>query len=207
MLPKSTLVIGPPLTGQTVHRVGFKTVVETRRETTLRFGDLEIAAVHAKHTRRRWVVSPATDPLGFIIHGSSTVYFAGDTAFFDGMENLHERIDIALLPIETWGARVPEHRHLSPRSAAQALTLLKPRVAIPIHWGTLYLPGSAYAGKDDTYAWFQRTRHRPEQFREQAREFGSDARVHILDPGQSIVIEHVPRVREARDQATPVDAS
>jgi L-ascorbate metabolism protein UlaG (beta-lactamase superfamily) len=196
-LPKSTLLIGPPLTGQTVHRIGFKTVVETRRETTLRFGDLEIAAVHARHTRRRWVVSPPTEPLGFLIHGSSTVYFAGDTAFFDGMENLHERIDIALLPIETWGARVPEHRHLSPRSAAQALTLLRPRVTVPIHWGTFYLPGSAYAGKDDTYAWFQRTRRRPEQFVALAAEVAPDTEVRVLDPGQAMAVTHVGPTADA----------
>jgi len=35
-------------------------------------------------------------------------YFAGDTGLFDGMEDLHERIDLALLPIETWGVRPPE---------------------------------------------------------------------------------------------------
>ena len=72
------------------------------------------------------------------------------------MDDLHDRIDVALLPIETWGVRPPEGRHLSPRTATKALSLLKPRVAVPIHWGTLYLPGSAYAGKQATYAWFQK---------------------------------------------------
>ena len=196
MLPKSSLVVGPPLTGQTIHRVGFKTVIETRRDTTLRFGDLEIAAVHARHTRRRWVVSAATEPLGYVIHGSSTVYFAGDTALFDGMEDLHERIDVALLPIETWGARVPEHRHLSPRSAAHALTLLKPRVAVPIHWGSLYLPGSAYTSKEATYAWFQRTRRRPEQFAALAADVAPGTGVCLLDPGESVTL----------DEARPGDA-
>ena len=197
MLPKSSLVVGPPLTGQTIHRVGFKTVIETRSDTTLRFGDLEIAAVHARHTRRRWVVSAATEPLGYVIHGSSTVYFAGDTALFDGMEDLHERIDVALLPIETWGARVPEHRHLSPRSAAHALTLLKPRVAVPIHWGSLYLPGSAYTGKEATYAWFQRTRRRPEQFAALAAELAPDSGVCLLDPGESVTLD------ESRPRGVP----
>jgi len=197
LLPKSAVVIGPPLTGQTVHRVGFKTVVETRRDTSLHLGELEIEAVHAKHTRRRWVVSPATEPLGFLIHGSSTIYFAGDTGLFDHMEELHDRIDLALLPIETWGVRPPEGRHLSPRTAAHALTLLQPRMAVPIHWGTLYLPGSAYAGKQGTYAWFQHTRRRPEQFAELAAELAPDVDVHLLDPGQSI---EVPRVEPPRQE-------
>lgn len=188
LLPKSAVVIGPPLTGQTVHRVGFRTVVETRRETTLHLGEIDVTAVHAKHTKRRWLLSAATEPLGFIIHGSSTIYYAGDTAVFEGMEDLHERIDVALLPIETWGVRPPEGRHLSPRTAVEALALLKPRLAVPIHWGTFYLPGSTYAGKEVDYAWFQRIKRRPETFSALAAERAPEVGVCILDPGQSMTI-------------------
>jgi L-ascorbate metabolism protein UlaG (beta-lactamase superfamily) len=192
LLPKSAVVIGPPLTGGTVHRVGFKTVVETRRDTALHLGGLEIVAVHARHTRRRWILSSPTEPLGFIIHGSSTVYFAGDTGLFDGMEDLHERIDLALLPIETWGMRPAQGRHLTPRTAAHALTMLQPRMAVPIHWGTLYLPGSAYAGKEATYAWFQHTRKRPEAFAALAAEMAPDVEVRLLEPGESMSVRPAP---------------
>ena len=189
LLPKSAVVIGPPHMGRTVSRIGFKTVVETRRDTSLHFGELEVLAVHARHTRRRWVVSPPTDPLGFIVQGSSTIYFAGDTGLFDGMDDLHARIDVALLPIETWGVRPPEGRHLSPRSAAHALSLLQPRIAVPIHWGTLYVPGSTYAGKQANYAWFQRTRRRPEQFAELAAVSAPGVEVRLLEPGESLSVE------------------
>jgi L-ascorbate metabolism protein UlaG (beta-lactamase superfamily) len=186
LLPKSAVVIGPPHMGRTVSQIGFKTVVETRRDTSLHFGGVEVMAVHARHTRRRWVVSPPTEPLGFIVHGSSTVYFAGDTGLFDGMDDLHERIDVALLPIETWGVRPPEGRHLSPRTAADALSLLRPRIAVPIHWGTLYVPGSAYAGKQATYAWFRRTLRRPEEFTRLAAEGAPDVDVRLLMPGEAL---------------------
>ena len=192
LLPKSAVVIGPPHMGRTVSRIGFKTVVETRRDTSLHFGDVEVMAVHARHTRRRWVVSPPTDPLGFIVHGSSTVYFAGDTGLFEGMDDLHDRIDVALLPIETWGMRPPEGRHLSPRTAADALSLLRPRIAVPIHWGTLYVPGSAYAGKQATYAWFQRTLRRPEEFARLAAEVAPDVEVRLLVPGDALTLEAAP---------------
>ena len=188
LLPKTAVVIGPPLTAQTVRRVGFKTVVETRRDTTLHLGEVEVKAVHARHTRRRWVVSMASEPLGFVVQGTSTIYFAGDTGVFEGMEDLHERIDVALLPIETWGVRPPEGRHLSPRSAVKALGLLRPRLAIPIHWGTLYVPGSAYVGREATYAWFRRTKRRPEAFSALAAETVPDVKVRVLDPGQSVTV-------------------
>jgi len=200
MLPKSAVVIGPPLVGRTVHKIGFRTVIETRRDTLLHVGDVDVMAVHASHTRRRWVLTPPTEPLGFIIQGSSTVYFAGDTALFDGMEDLHERIDVALLPIETWGVRPPEGRHMSPRSAAGALALLRPRIAVPIHWGTLYMPGSAYAGKQATYAWFQKTRKRPEEFAALAAEKAPDVEVRLLDPGESLTIEG--RENETSEEAS-----
>jgi len=192
MVSKSAIVIGPPLVGRTIHKVGFKTVIETRRDTVLHVGDVDVIAVHAKHTKRRWVLTPPTEPLGFIIRGSTTIYFAGDTALFEGMENLHDRIDVALLPIETWGVRPPEGRHLSPRTAAHALSLLRPRFAVPIHWGTLYLPGSAYAGKQATYAWFQKTRRRPEQFAALAADLAPDVDVCLLDPGEAITVEPHP---------------
>lgn len=192
MLPKHAVVIGPPLVGRTVHKVGFKTVIETRRDTVLHVGDVDVIAVHAKHTKRRWVVTPPTEPLGFIIQGSSIVYFAGDTALFDEMDQLHERIDVALLPIETWGVRPPEGRHMSPRSAATSLAMLEPRIAVPIHWGTLYLPGSAYAGKEATYAWFRKTRRRPESFAAMAAEAAPDVEVRLLDPGESLLVPPHP---------------
>ena len=199
MVSKSAVVIGPPLVGRTIHRVGFKTVIETRRETVLHVGDVDVVAVHAAHTKRRWVLSAPTEPLGFIIQGSATIYFAGDTALFDGMDDLHDRIDVALLPIETWGVRPPEGRHMSPRTATKALSLLKPRVAVPIHWGTLYLPGSAYAGKQATYAWFQKTRKRPEEFAALAAEVAPEVDVRLLDPGESLTVEP----REPADQGGP----
>lgn len=192
MLPKHAVVIGPPLVGRTVHKVGFKTVIETRRDTVLHVGDVDVIAVHAKHTKRRWVLTPATEPLGFIIQGSSIVYFAGDTALFDEMDQIHERIDVALLPIETWGVRPPEGRHMSPRSAATSLAMLEPRIAVPIHWGTLYLPGSAYAGKEATYAWFRKTRRRPEAFATMAADAAPDVEVRLLDPGEALVVPPHP---------------
>jgi L-ascorbate metabolism protein UlaG (beta-lactamase superfamily) len=134
------------------------------------------------------VVSAPTEPLGFIVHGGSTVYFAGDTGLFEGMDELHERIDVALLPIETWGMRPSEGRHLSPRTAADALRLLRPRIAVPIHWGTLYVPGSAYAGKQATYAWFQRTQRRPEEFRRLSGQAAPEVEVRLLDPGESLTV-------------------
>jgi L-ascorbate metabolism protein UlaG (beta-lactamase superfamily) len=45
-------------------------------------------------------------------------------------------VDVALLPVAGWGPRLPQGDHMNPSRAAEALKLLQPRIAIPIHWGT-----------------------------------------------------------------------
>jgi L-ascorbate metabolism protein UlaG (beta-lactamase superfamily) len=75
--------------------------------------------------------------LGFLVTGSERVYFAGDTDLFPELAELaSERLDVALVPIGGWGPRLGAG-HLDPRRAAQAIRLIKPRVAVPIHWGFL----------------------------------------------------------------------
>jgi L-ascorbate metabolism protein UlaG (beta-lactamase superfamily) len=73
--------------------------------------------------------------LGYLVSGSSRIYFAGDTDLFEGMRDLSTALDVALLPIGGWGPRLPPG-HLDPERAARALELLSPRVVVPIHWGT-----------------------------------------------------------------------
>ena len=58
---------------------------------------------------RRWMLPVM---VGFVIAGTRTVYFAGDTDVFDGMRNLG-RIDLALLPVAGWGPRLPPGHHLT----------------------------------------------------------------------------------------------
>ena len=70
--------------------------------------------------------------------GPKRVYFAGDTDLFPGMRDLGAAgLDVALVPIWGWGAKLGSG-HLDPVRAAESLALLKPRVAIPIHWGTFF---------------------------------------------------------------------
>jgi L-ascorbate metabolism protein UlaG (beta-lactamase superfamily) len=78
------------------------------------------------------------DGLGYIVEaGGQRVYFAGDTALFAGMADL-PALDAALLPVWGYGPTMGPG-HMDPEQAAEALTLLRPRLAVPIHWGT-FLP-------------------------------------------------------------------
>ena len=65
------------------------------------------------------------------------MYFAGDTDLFPGMADIASDLDLAILPVGGWGPTL-RSGHLDPITAAAALTLLRPRVAIAVHWGTLW---------------------------------------------------------------------
>lgn len=98
-------------------------------------GPLSVRATYAEHDGRRPPFGVRASAVGYVIAGSACVYFAGDTDLFFGMSDIAPELDVALLPVAGWGANLP-HGHLDPERAAYALALLRPRVAIPIHWGT-----------------------------------------------------------------------
>lgn len=69
---------------------------------------------------------------GAVVHaGGATVYHCGDTGLFGDMALLGEiyRPDVALIPI---GDRFT----MGPDLASRAAELIKPRIAVPIHYGT-----------------------------------------------------------------------
>jgi L-ascorbate metabolism protein UlaG (beta-lactamase superfamily) len=102
-------------------------------------GPVRVTAVRARHDARRRPFGLHAEPLGYVIRGSSSVYFAGDTDLFPAMGDLAGTIDVALLPVWGWGPALGPG-HLDPSRAAEAAALIEPRVAVPIHWGTLALP-------------------------------------------------------------------
>jgi len=118
---------------------GLGPVTEAAVGVEVGVGPVTVMAVPAVHDGRRWPRGPAPTPIGFMIRGSRSVYFAGDTDLFDEMADLRGSVDVALIPIWGWGPGVGPG-HLDPERAAAAVALIQPAVVIPIHWGTFALP-------------------------------------------------------------------
>jgi len=98
-------------------------------------GAVEVEAVRADHDGRRYPHHRRSDALGYVLRGpSGSVYFAGDTGWFEEIGEVGE-VDVALLPVAGWGPRLGPG-HLDPDEAARAAALIAPRAAIPIHWGS-----------------------------------------------------------------------
>jgi len=104
-------------------------------------------------------------PTGVIILGKeAVVYHAGDTGLFGGME-LYGRlysIDYALVPIGG-------HFTMDPEQAGLFVSTFRPRVAIPMHYGT-----------------FPVLYGRPEEFVESVKRYSPDTRVVVSNPGEKI---------------------
>jgi L-ascorbate metabolism protein UlaG (beta-lactamase superfamily) len=149
-------------------------VEEVEPKDRLSIDRVHFAVVEAVHSGRREPFGPEGQAIGCVIEGSRTVYFAGDTDLFPGMGVLAGRLDVALLPVWGWGPSVGEG-HLDPQRAAEAVALIGPKLAIPIHWGTFALPWARDGGSD-----------RPaREFAKLAAELAPEVEVRVLAPGES----------------------
>ncbi|MCE4614465.1 MAG: metal-dependent hydrolase [Desulfurococcales archaeon] len=123
---------------------------------------LKAAFVPANHS------SPIGSPTGVIVMGKeATIYHAGDTSIASEMELIGKiyKPDIAILPIGG-------HFTMDPVEAAYAVDMIKPKVAIPMHYKTFpVLYGT------------------PEEFRNLVKEKAPGVKVVVLNPGDVWNIE------------------
>lgn len=171
----SPLVVIPRGLGSSAERTGHP-IHEVTVNDRLDIGGVRVTAVPARH--RSWPLKPGARPIGFLIEGSTSVYFAGDTALHPEMARLAGDVDVALLPVGRWGPpRGPDR--LTPSTAVDAATLVGARTAIPIHWGTLYLPGFR------TGRWGWGSIEAGDAFATEAAQRAPDLDVRVLRPGES----------------------
>jgi L-ascorbate metabolism protein UlaG (beta-lactamase superfamily) len=180
-LPASIPTVVPRGAAALAASAGREAVVELSPGDSAELAGVEVVATPADHDghRDRW--GPVVQPLGFVVSAAGrSVYFAGDTDIFAGMESLAP-LDAALLPVWGWGPSLGPG-HLNPERAAQALKLLRPSLAVPIHWGTLFPVGLARLLGD-------RLTQPPIEFQREAAVHAPDVEVAVLQPGQSLSLD------------------
>ncbi len=193
LLGRDVRIVVPRGSAAWLRRLGFRRVDELSAGESLADGDLRITAVRAAHSGHRWgprlTHGPTTEPVGHLLEGAGrTVYVSGDTDLFDGMRVLAGRgIDVAALPVWGWGTTLGPG-HLDPVRAAEAVARIRPRVAVPVHWGTLALAGTRLRGP--LGARMRRLLvEPPRQFAAAVAERGLDTRVVVTEPGQRVALD------------------
>lgn len=170
------LVVAPAAAARLLAR---RQVIQVAPGSRVDVGRVTIDVTPADHDGRRFPVGRPYPAVGYRIHGSRSIYFAGDTGLFDGMAEIGRAgVDVALLPVSGWGPKLPPG-HLSALDAAHALRMLAPKVAIPIHWGTLHTAiHRARTSELDAAA--------PQEFARHAARLAPGVRVEIVPPGGTI---------------------
>jgi L-ascorbate metabolism protein UlaG (beta-lactamase superfamily) len=176
-LGREVPLLVPPGSRGFFERRGFRSVTELAPGECSRVGALTVTAVEARHDAGRRRFAKEAQAIGFLVRGSRSVYFAGDTDFFAGMRDLDPALDLALLPVWGWGPNLGAG-HLDPATAAHAAAAISPRLAVPIHWGTLYPLG------------LDRLKGGPlrrpgREFAERLHELAPHVETRVLAPGES----------------------
>jgi L-ascorbate metabolism protein UlaG (beta-lactamase superfamily) len=177
-------VVVPRGAGPFLERALGRPVDELGAGDSVDIGAVRVRATPAVHDGRRGVGGPTAQAVGYVVTGAASVYVAGDTDLFPQMRTIPDgrgrRLDLALVPVGGWGLTLGPG-HLDPMRAARALELLRPRVAVPVHWQTLRVP----------LAW----RLRPHLYRCPGPEFASqaarlapDTRTVVLRPGERLQV-------------------
>ena len=182
MIDRHAELVVPRGAGRPAGRLGFRRVTELSEGETLAAGGIEVAATHAEHRPGR-LLDKRSEAIGYTLTGSQRVYFAGDTDLFPGMGDLGANLDVALLPVWGWGPNLGPG-HLDPGKAARSLELLQPRVAVPIHWGTLYRIGSRSSERELATG-------APQAFAREAARIAPSVDVRVLGPGETTTVEGV----------------
>jgi L-ascorbate metabolism protein UlaG (beta-lactamase superfamily) len=180
MINRAAHLVVPQGALRMARRLGFAGVTELAVGESSTIAGIEITATWAEHRRGR-LLDRRSEAIGFTMAGPQRVYFAGDTDLYPGMDELARGLDLALLPVGGWGPRLGRG-HLDYDRAAEALTLLQPRVAVPIHWGTLRRIGlrrSLRALMSEP----------PRAFAREAARRAPTVDVRILEPGAATTVE------------------
>jgi len=181
LLGRDTRLLAPTGAGEWLCRRGFTGVTEMGIGDSENVGALTVTAVPARHDGRRRPGGPQAQALGYVVSGRRAVYFAGDTELFDEMSHLAADLDIALLPVAGWGPRLGAG-HMDPLQAARAACMLMPRIAIPVHWGTLR---PALSSARDRTRWLEDP---PHLFAGHVARLAPGIDVRILRPGGWLAI-------------------
>ncbi len=129
LLKSSTKVVAPRSCREKVPKVEF---LEVRPGDKIKLDDIGIEAVPAYNVKReRLKFHPRRSGyVGYILElpDGTRLYHAGDTDLIPEMKDL--RVDIALVPVS--GTYV-----MNAFEAAEAVGLIRPKVAVPMHYGSI----------------------------------------------------------------------
>jgi L-ascorbate metabolism protein UlaG (beta-lactamase superfamily) len=155
-LPRAATVVVPARCAPLVEAVGFARVVVLEPGESFVHRDLSVTAVAARHDGARGLGDWTwRGTLGYVVTAADvTAYFAGDTAYFSGFEEIGRRHhpQVALLPISGYEPLALRDAHMSPLDALYAFEDLGAELLIPIAHGSFPL---GYEPLEEPLRWLE----------------------------------------------------
>lgn len=125
-----------------------------------------VPAFHSSSIGAPGLEFSAAMPVGMVIDTGKVAYHAGDTCIFGDMKLIGQlyKPDVAMLPIGGFFTMDPEQ-------AAMATSLIRPKVVVPMHYGT-------WPPIDQD----------PKVFERHVKKLSKSTKVKILNPGESMEV-------------------
>ena len=117
--------------------------------------------------------------------GDHSLWYPGDTGSREDFAAVRS-VDLALVPVGGWGPTLGEE-HLDPPEAAEAVSLVGARWAVPLHWGTFWPVGLEMVARDRHHHLFVTP---GERFAEAMADRAAEA--VVLAPGQRVELQGMP---------------
>ncbi|MBI3208012.1 MAG: metal-dependent hydrolase [Candidatus Solibacter usitatus] len=135
-IERSSLVVSNYEIGVWLESKGVKNVVGMNKGGTAQAGGIRVTMTHAIHSssiQDGGQLLYGGEAAGYVLHfpDGRTAYFSGDTTVFGDMRIIADlyKPELAFLPIG-------DLYTMSPREAALACHMIRPKKVIPMHWGT-----------------------------------------------------------------------
>lgn len=156
---------------------GFSHVTELEPWESVSLGPVKVTATPARHS--------APQNTYILEAGGFTVFFGGDTLLIPELAEVANRfphVDVALLPVNGLSIRPLLNRQvvMTAREAAKLCRILRPRVAVPIHY--------AYTAGPIRDRFLLKYRGTAGEFAAEVPRHHPATTVHILTPGLPLVI-------------------
>ena len=170
-------IIVPEGVGKVVKNCGFGHIVELKTWQSATFRDLRITLTPARHWGARNIHDTHRQFGGYLIKSPDRCLFhCGDSAMFDGFQEIGKRanIDLALMPIGAYDAPSGRQVHMNPEEALEAFQMMGAQSMVPMHHDTFPLGGEPL-------------REPAERLMKAALEQGLEHRVRLLREGESAI--------------------
>ena len=177
LFPRDLPVVLPAKLEKYLKDLGFTDVRSLGWGERTRIGSHLITALPANHFPGRSLCETQSMPQSYVVQGTKTVYFAGDSGLTRDFREIGANfsIDLALLPIGNYRPSLFRRFHMSPEDALEAMAMLGARRMIPIHWGAFRL---SLEGLEEP----------PRRFLHLLKERRINPKAILLQPGEKVRI-------------------